>query len=140
MGTLRVVYEIIKTAPSDIVQAHSSDLLRIVRYVDSSKGFETNAVIRKLRTKAIAHVGIRLLPPRGVLRVPRGEASVTGTVSMNLILVIPEGKSLVPPTIHNVLRTEDGEVDVPEETDAILGDLFQAIQDKVSTLNFPPAI
>ena len=50
-----------------------------------------------------------------------------------------KGKSLVPPTIQDVLRTEDGEVDVPEEMDAILDDLFQAIQDKVSAIDFRPA-
>lgn len=78
---MQVVYEITKTAPSDIVQAHSSDLLRIARSVDHSKGFEINSVLRKLRTKAVAHAGIRLLPPRGVPRAPRGEAGGTGTDS-----------------------------------------------------------
>ena len=134
-----MVCEITKTAPSDIVKAHSSDLLRIARSVDNSKPFEVNAVIRKLRTKAVAHAGIRLLPPRGVLRGPRGEAGGTG-LSMSLILVRLEGKSLVSPATHCVLQTEDEEIDVPEEMEGILDDLFQAIQDKASTLdsNLPP--
>lgn len=69
-----MVCEIAKTAPSDIVQAHSSDLLRVARSVDNSKGFDINAVVRKLRTKAVAHTGIRLLPPRGVPRLRKGGA------------------------------------------------------------------
>lgn len=50
---------------------------------------------------------------------------------MNLTLVRSEGKSLVPLETHDVIRTEDEEVDVPEEMEGILEDLFQAIQDKV---------
>ena len=68
-----MVCEIIKMAPSDIVQSHSSGLLRIARSVDNSKGFEINTVIRKLRTKAVAHAGIRLLPPRKFSRARKGK-------------------------------------------------------------------
>ena len=67
-----MVCEITKTAPSDVVQSHLSGLLRIARSVDN-KVFEINAVVRKLRTKAVAHAGIRLLPPRGVPRISRGK-------------------------------------------------------------------
>lgn len=49
--------------------------------MDNSRGFGVNAIIRKLRTKVVAHAGIRLLPPRGILRVPRGEAGEAGTDS-----------------------------------------------------------
>jgi hypothetical protein len=56
--------------------------------------------------------------------------------NMNLMFVRLEGKSLVHPTTHYVLLTEDEEVDVPEEMEGILDDLFQAIQDKVSTPDF----
>jgi hypothetical protein len=72
-----VVCEITKTAPSDIMQSHSSGLLRIARSVDDSNGFEINAVVRKLRTKAVAHVGIRLLPPRNIPRARKGKPSET---------------------------------------------------------------
>ena len=75
-----MVCEITKTAPSDIMQSHSSDLLRIARSIDNSKGFEINAVVRKLRTKAVAHTGIRLLPPRNVPRVGRGKLSETNLI------------------------------------------------------------
>lgn len=74
---MQVAYEITKTAPSDIVQSHSSDLLRLARSVDNSKGFEINAVVRKLRAKAIAHAGMRLLPPRKDSRVRKGEPGMT---------------------------------------------------------------
>ena len=72
-----MICEIIKMAPSDIVQSHSSDLLRIARSVDDSKGLEINAVVRKLRTKAVAHAGIRLLPTRNISRVRRGKPGGT---------------------------------------------------------------
>lgn len=55
---------------------------------------------------------------------------------MNLTLTLLEGKSLVPPATHCVLQTGDEEIDVPEEMEGILDDLFQAIQDKASTLEF----
>lgn len=38
--------------------------------------------------------------------------------------------------IHRSLRTEDEEIDVPEEMECILDDLFRAIQDKVNTIDF----
>ena len=72
-----MVYEITKMAPSDIVRSHSSDLLRIARSVDDSKGFDINAVVRKLRTKTVAHAGIRLLPPPNDSRVRKGEPNET---------------------------------------------------------------
>lgn len=75
-----MVCETTKTAPSDIIQSHSSDLLRIARSVNNSKGFEINAVVRKLRTKAVAHAGIRLLPSRNVPRVQRGKPSETNLI------------------------------------------------------------
>ena len=75
-----MVCEITKTAPSDIMQSHSSDLLRIARSIDDSKGFEINAVVRKLRTKAVAHAGIRLLPPRNVPRVRIGKSYGTNII------------------------------------------------------------
>lgn len=74
---MQVVCEITKMAPSDIVRSHSSDLLKIARSVDNSKGFDINAVVRKLRTKTVAHAGIRLLPPRNDSRVRKGEPSGT---------------------------------------------------------------
>ena len=77
---MQVVCEITKTAPSDIMQSHSSDLLRIARSVDNSKGFDINGVIRKLRTKAVAYAGIRLLPPRNVSRTRRGKLGGTSLI------------------------------------------------------------
>lgn len=41
--------------------------------MDDSKGFDINAIVRKLRTKAVAHAGIRLLPPRYAPRSRKGE-------------------------------------------------------------------
>ncbi|KAF9779616.1 TBCD protein [Thelephora terrestris] len=120
VGILQVVCEIAKTAPSDIVQAHSSDLLRVARSVDNSKGFDINAIVRKLKTKAVAHTGIRLLPPRAVPRFRKG-------------------KSLVPLDTHDILRTEGEEQDVPEEMEGILEDLFQAIQDKDTVVRWAAA-
>jgi hypothetical protein len=73
IGILQVVCEVTKTTPSDAMETHSSDLLKIARSVDNSGGFEINAIIRKLRTKAVAHAGVRLLSPRGAPRARRGE-------------------------------------------------------------------
>lgn len=59
---------------------------------------------------------------------------------MNLTLVRLKGKSLVPSATHFVHQTDDEDLDVPEEMEGILDDLFQAIQDKVSTLGFCPRL
>lgn len=83
---MQVVCEVTKTAPLDVVQTYSSDLLRIARSVEDSKGFEINAVVRKLKTKAVAHAGIRLLPPRTVSRARRGKTGATPPYT-NLTLV-----------------------------------------------------
>lgn len=38
---------------------------------------------------------------------------------------------MVTPETHPILQTKDEEIDVPEEMEGILDDLFQAVQDKV---------
>lgn len=38
---------------------------------------------------------------------------------------------MLTPETHHVLQTKDEEIDVPEEMEGVLDDLFQSIQDKV---------
>jgi len=59
-----------------------------------------------------------------------GKVSRWGKFGMNLTFVQLEGKPLVSMETNQVQKEEE-EVEVPEEMEGILDDLFRAIQDKV---------
>lgn len=64
MGTLRVLCEAAKSGAAELVQEHLPSFLEITKVVSESKKLMSNTVIRKLRTKLVSRVVLRLLPAR----------------------------------------------------------------------------
>ncbi len=61
-GLLRVLCEVTKLGSAEQVQTCKEQLLQVVSALESNQSLMNNTIIRKLRTKLIARVAIRLLP------------------------------------------------------------------------------
>ena len=62
MGALRVLCEVTKSGAAELVQEHLAMLLEVATSVSGCKALVSNTVIRKLKTKLISRVILRLLP------------------------------------------------------------------------------
>ena len=64
MGILRVLCEVTKLGSAEQVRDHQAQFLQFAEALEGSDSQMANTVIRKLRTKLIARIAIRLLPGR----------------------------------------------------------------------------
>ncbi|EJC98100.1 TBCD protein [Fomitiporia mediterranea MF3/22] len=123
IGSLRVIAEITKSGPMEILHPYISRLQTLVNEITREQHLAENTVIRKLRTKCITRTASRLLPARS--KKSRSTA-----------------KSLEPS-----LRTEeysldddvDGEHDVPGQVEDAIGELFELLQDKDTSVRWSAA-
>ncbi|KAH8104609.1 TBCD protein [Cristinia sonorae] len=121
MGALRACCEIAKTGAAEIVNDHSSMLLDITTALGENKTMMSNTVIRKLRTKLISRIILRGLP--GNTRRTRRHARVL----------------LASSSESQAEHLDDVDIDVPEETESVLEDLFQTLQDKDTVVRYSAA-
>lgn len=70
VGILQVICEIIKSGPSEEVQAKIPAFFAIPTAVEQSTVLEGNTVIRKLKIKLLSRLALRMLPAGGA-RPPR---------------------------------------------------------------------
>ncbi|KAI9058356.1 TBCD protein [Trametes sanguinea] len=121
MGILRVICEVVKLGSAEQVQSHREPLLEIATVLEGNESLTNNTLIRKLRTKLIARVVIRLLPAKIRRLRAKGRAltsdSSTGT----------DGAG------------DEDDIDIPEEVEAVLEDLFKSLRDKDTIVRYSAA-
>lgn len=61
---MRVICEVMKLGAAEEVQAQKESLLQVAQTLAGNRTLVANTAIRKLRTKAIARIVIRLLPAK----------------------------------------------------------------------------
>ncbi|TCD65493.1 hypothetical protein EIP91_002577 [Steccherinum ochraceum] len=120
MGCLRVLCEVTKSGSAYLVQDHLPAFLQVSLAVSEHKNLMSNTVIRKLRTKLVARVVLRLLPVRSRRSRKRG-------------------KILIGTTDEQEESLDNDEIDVPEETESTLEELFQGLQDKDTVVRYSAA-
>ena len=64
LGVLKVLCEVVKSGSAEQVQNELPTLLSIGHIIQGSSKYSNNTIVRKLRTKLISRVGLRLLPAR----------------------------------------------------------------------------
>lgn len=64
--------EILKSGPLELLQSRIPDFIAIAEAVDAQKTLISNTIVRKLKTKLISRVGLRLLPTRFGARRAKG--------------------------------------------------------------------
>ncbi|KAJ4482161.1 tubulin folding cofactor D C terminal-domain-containing protein [Lentinula aciculospora] len=119
IGILHVLCEVLRSGPLELVQSKLPDFMALVNAADSRETFANNALVRKLKTKLISRIGLRLLPAR---------------VAAGRFLT---GNDNSPQSQNNVEQEED--VDVPEEVEMVLEQLFAALQDKDTLVRWSAA-
>ncbi|PCH40083.1 ARM repeat-containing protein [Wolfiporia cocos MD-104 SS10] len=123
IGSLQVLGELVKSGPVEQVKSHMATLLEVADTVQNKQSFMSNTLIRKLRTKLISRVILRLLPANTGKARSRGRA------------LAPE--SLVQDDEETASIQDD--YDVPGEVEMILDELFKALQDKDTIVRWSAA-
>ncbi|KAI0072860.1 TBCD protein [Panus rudis PR-1116 ss-1] len=121
IGSLRALCEITKSGTSTLIDSNRASLLQICHTIPNQKALASNTLVRKLRSKLLSRVVLRLLPGRTRNR-KRGRALVPSAGDET-------GSAMDP----------DLDMDVPEETETALEELFQSLQDKDTIVRYSSA-
>ncbi|KAF9808522.1 hypothetical protein IEO21_07853 [Rhodonia placenta] len=122
IGILQVLCEIAKAGSAEQVSTHVATLLEVVNAVQESQSLMGNSLVRKLRTKLISRIALRLLPATFSAARTRGRA-LTAHHEVD----------------SNKEHSAEEEIDVPEEVESILEELFKALQDKDTIVRWSAA-
>lgn len=63
IGVLQVLCEVAKAGPADLIQAHAARFFAIADAVEAHDMLNGNTVVRKFKTKLMARIPLRILPP-----------------------------------------------------------------------------
>ncbi|ESK95004.1 tubulin-specific chaperone d [Moniliophthora roreri MCA 2997] len=117
-GILQVLAETLKSGPGTIVNSSVSHYWPLIAALDAHQNLLTNTVVRKYKTKISSRVGLRLLPGNTRSRM--------------------RGRHLNGDTSAQVPQPGN-DIDVPEEEEAILEQLFNALQDRDTVVRWSAA-
>ncbi|KAF9077650.1 ARM repeat-containing protein [Rhodocollybia butyracea] len=120
IGLLHVLCEILKSGPLELVQSRISSFMSLADAVDAKETLISNTIVRKLRTKLISRVGLRLLPGKAGARRAKG-------------------RFLTGDSAAQQFDMEEETIDVPEEVEVVLEQIFAALQDKDTLVRWSAA-
>jgi hypothetical protein len=129
---LGVLCEVVKSGSAEQVQAELVGLMTVTRIVKQTSTFTNNTVVRKFNTKLISRIGLRLLPAG--LNTKRRKGHFFSPISTSRTLFTERrliARALVAGEIINDVEDMQDDVDVPDDVEHILEELFAALQDKV---------
>ncbi|KAF8073788.1 armadillo-type protein [Lyophyllum atratum] len=121
VGLLQVLCEVVNSGPADQIQDRASQLLAIATTIEGSKTLASNTTVRKFKTKLLSRVALRLLPAGSNLGRRKGRI-LTGDET-RVDLSVPESSDM----------------EVPEEVESVLEQLFDALQDKDTVVRWSAA-
>ena len=121
-----VLCEVVKSGSAEQVQVELVDLIAVTRIVKQTSTFTNNTVVRKFNTKLISRIGLRLLPAG--LNTKRRKGHPLKFLP-DYFTERPIARALGEIT-SDLVEVQD-DVDVPDDVEHILEDLFEALQDKV---------
>ncbi|KAF9267451.1 TBCD protein [Marasmius fiardii PR-910] len=119
-GILQVLAEILKSGPAKVVQLATPEYWSLNAALDGHASLLNNTVVRKIKMKIASRVGLRLLPGKRPSRRVRG-------------------RSLAGENIAQSVQSDNDDIDVPEEEEAILEQLFSALQDRDTVVRYSAA-
>ncbi|KAJ7175827.1 armadillo-type protein [Mycena filopes] len=120
IGVLQVLCEVAKAGPADLIQAHATRFFAIANAVEASDVLNGNTIVRKFKTKLVARIPLRILPPTSNATRRKGRALTGNDPSM------PE-------------PVQEDDIDVPEEVEVVLEQLFKSLQDKDTIVRWSAA-
>ncbi|KAF7365242.1 TFCD-C domain-containing protein [Mycena venus] len=120
IGVLQVLCEVAKSGPADLIQAHAARFFAMANAVEASDTLNGNTVVRKFKTKLVARIPLRIPPPTSNATRRKGRA-LTGD----------------EPRVPESMQEDD--IDVPEEVEVVLEQLFKSLQDKDTIVRWSAA-
>ncbi|KAF8208916.1 TBCD protein [Mycena galopus ATCC 62051] len=120
IGALQVLCEVAKAGPADLIQAHAARFFAIAEKVEKNGVLNGNTVVRKYKTKLMARIPLRMLPPTSNATRRKGRALAGDD-----------------PGAQQTVQQE--EIDVPEEVEVVLEQLFKSLQDKDTIVRWSAA-
>ncbi|KAJ7095891.1 TBCD protein [Mycena belliarum] len=120
IGALQVLCEVAKDGPADLIQGNATRFFAIGNAIEATEVLNNNTIVRKFKTKLVARIPLRILPPTSNATRRKGRA-LTGEDRGG-----PE------------LLLED-DIEVPEEVEVVLELLFKSLQDKDTIVRWSAA-
>ncbi|CCM03543.1 uncharacterized protein FIBRA_05677 [Fibroporia radiculosa] len=122
IGSLQVLCEVVKSGSVEQVKTHLARLLQFFGAVTGNESLTRNTLVRKLTVKLISRAALRLLP-------------ATISAARSRVLTSSSVADLDAQTDDSDVQ----DVDVPEEVETILQELFNALQDKDTVVRWSSA-
>ncbi|EPQ54507.1 hypothetical protein GLOTRDRAFT_42674 [Gloeophyllum trabeum ATCC 11539] len=113
IGALKVVAEILKIGSAEQARDNAPSIWSLFRAIETKEALMNNTLVRKLRSKVLSRTALRLLPAK-------------------YQIVRLKGRSLLGTSDEPRSDNGDGDPDIPEDVEAAIEELMQALQDKVS--------
>ncbi|KAL5520109.1 hypothetical protein ACEPAG_1769 [Sanghuangporus baumii] len=123
IGSLRVLADVGKSAPLELLRPHITRIQDLISEMACVESLSPNTVVRKLRAKCISRIAVRLLPTR-----PR-----------RIRLIAKHLDSRATKDDKPDADEEVEEPDVPGEVEHALGELFELMQDKDTSVRWSSA-
>ncbi|KAF7314250.1 TFCD-C domain-containing protein [Mycena kentingensis (nom. inval.)] len=120
IGLLQVVCEVAKSGPADLVQEYAPRFFAVAEQIDGNRILDGNTLVRKYKTKLVARIPLRILPPPFQTLRKRGRELAHD-----------------PQNDQPTILRED--IDVPEEVEIVLEQLFKSLQDKDTIVRWSAA-
>ena len=130
---MAILAEITKSAPEQLMKSSSPGINELMDMISTVPSLSASPIVRKLRSKCIARSASRLLPTTYISR--RRFGKTLHACSRSLSLIPATGKALLvtsnaPPEGQDL--SVEVNVDVPDEVEGALGQLFELLVDRVS--------
>ena len=128
-----VLCEVAKSGSAEQVQAELVELMTAARIVKQTSTLTNNTVVRKFNTKLISRIGLRLLPTGPDTNKRKGQ--LFRISAKNIVTQKSIARALVADSIENEPDGTQNDIEVPDDVEHILEELFGALQDKVKPLS-----
>lgn len=120
IGALKVVAEILKIGSAEQARDNAPSIWSLFRAIETKEALMNNTLVRKLRSKVLSRTALRLLPAK-------------------YQIVRLKGRSLLGTSDEPRSDSGDGDPDIPEDVEAAIEELMQALQDKDTVVRWSAA-
>ncbi|KIJ62569.1 hypothetical protein HYDPIDRAFT_157330 [Hydnomerulius pinastri MD-312] len=123
IAVLQILCEFVKLGAPEETRAATTVLLEVSETIERSKFLTSNTLVRQYRAKLLSRIGLRLMPARPNVSRIKARA-LEGAES--------QGNNQDD-------NGEDDDIDVPEEVETILEELFKCLQDRDTVVRWSAA-
>jgi hypothetical protein len=116
----------VKSGPTEQIQKGAAQLFAAVSTLEDTT--LNNTAVRKYKTKLLSRIALRILPARSNVSLRKGEYNPVISLASFVMCVIARLLS-VDAVVPNASVRE--EIEVPEQVEIVLQQLFDLLQDRV---------